>query len=131
MHFDFFVAAAVAAVAAFAAFAAFAVVVVVSFAAVAVVKDRVVVVVIAAAVEQTFFEELEEEARHSFFEECDLLVVVVRLVHPWSQDPTDLTFVVLRRIMLRYYSLFIIYNFNKILFLYYFRIFILIVSWHI
>ena len=73
-------------------------------------------------------------AHRPFFEEFDLLAVhPVHPVHPWFQHSRlmDLTFVVLRRTMLRYYSLFIIYNLNNILFLYYFRIFILIVSWHI
>jgi hypothetical protein len=68
----------------------------------------------------------------AFVEEFDLLAV--HPDHPWFLQHSrlmDLTFVVLRRIMLRYYSLFIIYNLNNILFLYYFRIFILIVSWHI
>jgi hypothetical protein len=68
----------------------------------------------------------------AFVEESDLLAV--HSDHPWFLQHSrsmDLTFVVLRRIMLRYYSLFIIYNLNNILFLYYFRIFILIVSWHI
>jgi hypothetical protein len=68
----------------------------------------------------------------AFVEEFDLLAV--HSDHPWflqHSSSMDLTFVVLRRIMLRYYSLFIIYNLNNILFLYYFRIFILIVSWHI
>ena len=68
----------------------------------------------------------------AFVEEFDLLAV--HSDHPWflqHSSSMDLTFVVLRRIMLRYYSLIVIYNLNNILFLYYFRIFILIVSWHI
>jgi hypothetical protein len=122
VHFAvaFFVAAAaVAAVAA----------VVFSFAAAVKVRDRDQVVVV-ATVESSFFEELG--VHRPFFEECDLLAVhLVHPIHPRFQYSTDSTFVVLRRIMLRYYSLIIIYNLNNILFLYYFRIFILIVSWHI
>jgi hypothetical protein len=121
--FAFFVAAAAVAAAAVFSFAA----------AAAVVVQVVVVVVVVAIVESSFFEELG--VHRPFFGECDLLAVhPVHLVHPVQpcfQYSTDLTFVVLRRIMLRYYSLIIIYNLNNILFLYYFRIFILIVSWHI
>jgi hypothetical protein len=115
-------------VAFFVAAAAVAAAVVVSFAAAAVkVRDQVVVV---AIVESSFFEELG--VHRPFFEEYDLLAV--HPVHPVQtcfQYSADSTFVVLRRIMLRYYSLIVIYNLNNILFLYYFRIFILIVSWHI
>jgi hypothetical protein len=70
-------------------------------------------------------------AHRPFFEEFDLLAV--HPIRTWFRQlySMDLTFVVLRRTMLRYYSLFIIYNLNNILFLYYFRIFILIISWHI
>ena len=117
-------------VAFFVAAAAVAAAVVVSFAAAAVkVRDQVVVV---AIVESSFFEELGVAVHRPFFEECDLLAVhPVHPVQPCFQYSADSTFVVLRRIMLRYYSLIIIYNLNNILFLYYFRIFILIVSWHI
>jgi hypothetical protein len=42
-------------------------------------------------------------AHRSFFEEFDLLAV--HPIRTWFQQPTDLTFVVLRQTMLRYYSL--------------------------
>jgi hypothetical protein len=117
-------------VAFFVAAAAVAAAAVVSFAAAAVVVQVVVVVVVVAIVESSFFEELG--VHRPFFEECDLLAVhPVHPVQPCFQYSADSTFVVLRRIMLRYYSLIVIYNLNNILFLYYFRIFILIVSWHI
>jgi hypothetical protein len=91
------------AVAFFVAAAEVAAAVVFSFAAAVKVRDHVVVV---AVVELSFFEELGGGVHYPFFEECDLLVVhPVHPVHLWFQHSTDSTFVVLRRIMLRYYSL--------------------------
>jgi multidrug efflux pump subunit AcrB len=83
------------AVAAGAAFFSFAAAVAVA----AAVQVQVAVVVV--TVESSFLKE-EEEARHPFFEELDWLAEVQTYFQ--HLHSTDLTFVVLRRIMLHYYS---------------------------
>jgi hypothetical protein len=87
------------AVAAGAAFFSFAAAAAVAVAVAAAVQVQVAVVVV--TVESSFLKE-EEEARHPFFEELDWLAEVQTYFQ--HLHSTDLTFVVLRRIMLHYYS---------------------------